>query len=132
MLRATRKFLDDNFIKDETISGAVVYRYNPNGYWQMCVNMTFNCIDIYQGEKYAKIVLGKDKEWASTTNCAYTKFFRKMNQFMDLKKFKPKRMTVEDFTKLLKTYQTLEDGMEEIMKITRAKYNEYLAEKDFE
>ena len=51
---------------------------------------------------------------------------------MDLKKFKPKRMTVEDFTKLLKTYQTLEDGMEEIMKITRAKYNEYLAEKDFE
>ena len=41
MLRAARQFLEENFIKDQTITGATVYKYNPGGYWQLCVNMTY-------------------------------------------------------------------------------------------
>lgn len=132
MLRATRKFLEENFIKDQTITGATVYKYNPNGYWTVTVNLTFNCIDMYQGEKYGKIILGKDKQWAIETNAIYTKFFREMKQYMDFKKLKPKRMTAEDFSILLKRYNTLEDGMNELMKKYRAKYNELLMKQDFE
>ena len=132
MLRATRKFLDENFIKDQSISGATVYKYNPSGYWQICVNITYNCIDMYQGEKYGKIILGKDKQWAINTNAIYTKFFREMKKYMDFKKLKPKRMNVLEFTKLLKRYNKLEDGMIELMKIYRAKYNEQLMKQDFE
>ena len=79
MLRAARQFLEENFIKDQTITGATVYKYNPGGYWQLCVNMTYNCIDMYQGEIYGKIILGKDKQWAINTNAIYTKFYREMN-----------------------------------------------------
>lgn len=132
MFRATRKFLDENFIKDQTITGATVYKYNPGGYWQICVNLTYNCIDMYQGEKYGKIILGKDKQWAICTNAIYTRFFRKLKKHMEFKKFKPKRMNVLEFTKLLKQYNTLEEGMTELIKRYRAKYNEALMKQDFE
>ena len=132
MLRATRQFLEENFIKDQTITGATVYKYNPGGYWQLCVNMTYNCIDMYQGEVYGKIILGKDKQWAINTNAIYTKFFREMKKYMDFKKLKPKRMNVKEFTKLLKRYNLLEGGMNELMKKYKAKYNEILMKEDFE
>ena len=132
MLRATRNFLEENFIKDQSITGATVYKYNPNGYWTLTVNMTYNCIDMYQGAKYGKIILGKDKEWAVYTNAIYTKFFRGMKKYMDFKKLKPKRMNVEEFNKLLKNYNTLEDGMNELMKKYKARYNELLVKQDFE
>jgi uncharacterized protein YeeX (DUF496 family) len=51
---------------------------------------------------------------------------------MDFKKLKPKRMNVLEFTKLLKRYNTLEEGMNELMKKYRARYNEILMKQDFE
>jgi hypothetical protein len=87
---------------------------------------------MYQGEVYGKIILGKDKQWAINTNAIYTKFYREMKKYMDFKKLKPKRMNVKEFTKLLKRYNMLEGGMNELMKKYKAKYNEILMKEDFE
>jgi hypothetical protein len=41
-------------------------------------------------------------------------------------------MNVKEFTKLLKRYNMLEGGMNELMKKYKAKYNEILMKEDFE
>ena len=54
MLRAARQFLEENFIKNQTITGATVYKYNPDGYTIFVYLVVAFCLyDLFQLELHS-------------------------------------------------------------------------------
>ena len=132
MLRETRKYLEENFQKDVAITGSTCYRYNQSGYWQLCVNYTFNQIDIIQGSKYIKLITNSDKVYAWNVNNLYIKFYRQMSKLFKLHKFKPKRMKAKEIAILLDVYKEYEEEFELTLKKATNYYKVQKMEDDFE
>ena len=131
MLRETRRYIYENFEKDETISGRTYYQKCFTGYWKILLYVTDNCVDILMDNFFEPLILSKDKTLAFEVLKLFNRYYKKYSKLLATHKIKPKRMNEKEIAIFVDKVRAMDSAFNADIKKLKIEHKIKQAESDF-
>ena len=130
MLRETRKYIEENFKEDRTLSNVVIYIKRFSGYWKIILSK--NWFDLSMDDMFERYILNTtDIILSKKVLILYSHYGKKYSRILNTQKIKTKQLNAKQIAILVNIVKQMDASFSTDMKKLLSEHRENKMNEDF-